>query len=129
MVFSDGTPKGMKEVLEERGINTSRMVAEDMRTVLSWHDDFWNVRLLWNIIREEEGTERVWGQAKVYSRIRSNFTLSGLRQIINPALDLYSQRQPDSEILQESTGLYFRVCIKLHFLESLSKVHDLTSWT
>lgn len=40
MVYDDGTPKGMKQVLEERGINTARMVAEDMRTVLSWHDDF-----------------------------------------------------------------------------------------
>ena len=36
MVLDDGTPKGLKMVLEERVINTSRMVAEDMRTVLSW---------------------------------------------------------------------------------------------
>ena len=42
MVFDDGTPKGMKRVLEERGINTSRMLADDMRIVLSFHDDFRN---------------------------------------------------------------------------------------
>ena len=28
MVFSDGTPKGMKRVLEERGVNTKGMKAE-----------------------------------------------------------------------------------------------------
>ena len=39
MIFDDGTPKGMKQVLEESGINTALMVAEDMRTVLSWHDE------------------------------------------------------------------------------------------
>ena len=31
MVFRDGTPKGMKQVLEERGVNTKRMKAERMR--------------------------------------------------------------------------------------------------
>ena len=30
MVMDDGTPKGMKMVLEERGINTSRMNADNM---------------------------------------------------------------------------------------------------
>ena len=43
---NDGTPKGMKQVLEERGINTTRMVAEDMRTVLSWHNDFKNEKTI-----------------------------------------------------------------------------------
>ena len=35
-------PKSMKAVLEERGVNTERMKADDMRTVLSFHDDFVN---------------------------------------------------------------------------------------
>ena len=34
--------------------------------------------------------ERVWGQAKVYSRKHSNFTLACLRQIVDPALDSIS---------------------------------------
>ena len=34
--------------------------------------------------------ERVWGQAKVYSRKHSNFTLARLRQIVDPALDSVS---------------------------------------
>ena len=33
MVFSDGTPKGMKCVLEERGVNTKGMKAEKMLEV------------------------------------------------------------------------------------------------
>ena len=31
MVMEDSRPKGMKRVLEERGINTSRMSGDDMR--------------------------------------------------------------------------------------------------
>ena len=40
LVNEDGVPKGMKRVLQERGINTATMVADDMRTVLANHDDF-----------------------------------------------------------------------------------------
>ena len=32
MTLADGTPKGMKVVLEERGINTAILKADDMRT-------------------------------------------------------------------------------------------------
>ena len=37
MVFEDGTPKGINQVLEERDNNTTHVVAEDM-IALSWHD-------------------------------------------------------------------------------------------
>ena len=40
MVSSDGTAKGLRTVLRKRGINTERMLADDMRVVLSNHDDF-----------------------------------------------------------------------------------------
>lgn len=40
MVDDAGVAKGMKIVLEERGINTDIMVAEDMRLVLGNHYDF-----------------------------------------------------------------------------------------
>ena len=45
LVDNKGVPKGMK-ILEERGIKTSRMKADDMRTVLSFHDDFQNEKTL-----------------------------------------------------------------------------------
>ena len=46
--FNICVPKGMKQVLEERGVNTSKMNADEMRTVLGSMTDFKNVVL--NII-------------------------------------------------------------------------------
>ena len=44
MVYPDGTPKGMKAVLEERGIDTKRMKAANMREKLKSYEDFTNVK-------------------------------------------------------------------------------------
>lgn len=89
----------MKQVLEERGINTSTLKADDMRTILSYHHDFATEKTK---IEQREGLkaiflpkfhcelnpiERVWGQAKKYSRAYTNFTFVRLRTIIDPALD------------------------------------------
>ena len=94
----------MKQILEERGINTSSMKADDMRTVLSFHEDFQSEKTLVEKLVTNKGLkclyivyfpkfhcelnpiERVWGQAKVYSRAHTkfNFTLAGLRSIIYP---------------------------------------------
>jgi len=39
MVFPDGTPKGIKQVLLERGVNVSKMKAKEMREKFqSMHD-------------------------------------------------------------------------------------------
>ena len=35
-----GVPKGMKRILEERGINTQTHKGDDMRVILANHDDF-----------------------------------------------------------------------------------------
>ena len=40
MVFHDGQAKGLKVVLEERGIDTSRLKADEMRLRLSSFEDF-----------------------------------------------------------------------------------------
>ena len=40
MNYALGIPKGMRVVLEERGIDTRNMNAEKMREVLSIHPDF-----------------------------------------------------------------------------------------
>jgi len=40
MVLEDGTPKGMKLVLRERGIDVSNMKADDMRKTLPEMHDF-----------------------------------------------------------------------------------------
>ena len=102
MVNADGTAKGLRTILCERGINTDWMLADDMRIVLSNHDDFVNEQTIVQHYLESRGhmvfflpkfhcelnaIERVWAQAKVYCRAHTNFTLVKLRQIINPALD------------------------------------------
>ena len=50
MVNSDRSAKGLRTILAERGINTARMKADDMRTVLSNHDDFKHERQMLNIM-------------------------------------------------------------------------------
>lgn len=40
LVLPDGTPKGMKMVLEERSINTKNVKADDMRLALQDMHDF-----------------------------------------------------------------------------------------
>ena len=40
LVEPDGTPKGAAKILQERGIQTSSLKLEDMRTILANHDDF-----------------------------------------------------------------------------------------
>ena len=105
MVDQKGIPKGMKRVLEERGICTRSLVADDMRTILSNHHDFATEKNMVEHLLDKEclsGTfvpkfhcelnpiERVWGQAKKYSRAHTNFTLVRLRTIIGPALDSVS---------------------------------------
>ena len=53
MVLPDGSAKGLRTILAERGINHERMKAGDMRTVLSNHDRM--KRLLWNdMLRAED---------------------------------------------------------------------------
>lgn len=76
-----------------------------MRIVLSFHDDFKNEKTIVEHYLNERGhivmfvlkfhcelnpIERVWGQAKVYSRMYTNFTLPRLRQVVDPALDSVS---------------------------------------
>ena len=54
MVLPDGSAKGLRTILAERGINHKRMKAGDMRTVLSNHDRM--RRLLWNNMLRAEDT-------------------------------------------------------------------------
>ena len=105
MVHPDGTAKGLKTILAERGINTATMKANDMRVVLSNHDDFVNEKTIVEHYIKRRGhvaifvpkfhcelnpIERVWGQSKRYCRAYTNFTLPKLREILHPALDSVS---------------------------------------
>ena len=46
MVNEDGTVKGLRTILRERGIKTERMLADDMRVVLSNHENFANEKTI-----------------------------------------------------------------------------------
>ncbi len=46
MAFPDGEAKGMKAILEERGVDTKRMKAADTRAILKSHPDFQNQKTL-----------------------------------------------------------------------------------
>ena len=91
MVHSDSTAKGLlKMIMQERGINPSTLKADNMRTILSNHDDFLNEKTEvehyiegWGFLclflpkfhRELNPTDRVWGQSKHYYQAYSNFTI------------------------------------------------------
>ena len=105
MVNSDGTAKGLRTILAERGINSRTLLADDMRTLLSHHEDFRTEKTQVEHYVESRGLlcfflpkfhcelnpiERVWGQSKKYSRAYTNFTLQKLRLVIEPALESVS---------------------------------------
>ena len=102
MLNDDGTAKGLRTILRECGINSASMKADDMRIVLQNHEDFRTEKTIVEHYLQERGhhvyflpkfhcelnaIERVWAQAKCYTRAYTNFTLPKLRQIIDPALD------------------------------------------
>lgn len=104
MNYSLGVPKGMRAVLEERGINTQNMNADKMREVLGSHPDFKNEKsTIERFLGEEKGhvvymlpkfhcelnpIERVWAQAKRYSKAYCNYSIVSLRKTIGPALKM-----------------------------------------
>ena len=102
MCFVIGVPKGMKIVLEERGINTSSLLKEDMQQILRNHEDFRNEMPRIVHFLEERGhvalflpkfhpelnpIERVWAQSKVYTKAHCKYTFPSLRNTIPIGLD------------------------------------------
>ena len=78
------------------------MNVDDMRVILSNHEDFQTEKTIVEHYLVNRGhlmhfipkfhcefnpIERVWGQAKVYTRMHTDFTLVWLCQIVGPALD------------------------------------------
>ena len=93
MVFNLGVPKGLLQVLKERGVNTRGMKLEDIRKELASHEDFKNEKtkiqhylnnrghfcmLLPKFHCEINPIERCWAQAKRYVCAYTNYTLAGL---------------------------------------------------
>ena len=97
MVLPDGQPKGMKMILEERGIDTAKMKAADMRLVLSGHRDFKYEKTSLEHLMDEKGhkcyyipkfhcelnsIEGVWGEAKRYTRANCDYSWKELYLLV-----------------------------------------------
>ena len=103
MNYSLGIPKGMRAILEERGVNTRGMNADKMQEVLSSHPDFKNEKSSIERFLEEEKShivymlpkfhcelnpiERVWSQSKRYTKACCKYSIVSLRKLIIPALE------------------------------------------
>ena len=100
LVFSIGIPKGLIQVLEERGVGTRKMKFDDMRKELVSHSDEktkierklnqcgYACILLPKFRCELNPIERYWAQAKRYTRSYSNYTIAGLRHNVPDGLEV-----------------------------------------
>ena len=94
-----GVPKA---ILEERGVDTSKMKAPDMRLVLGGMQDFKYERTKLEKYRKKKDhrvifipkfhcelnpIERVWGEAKRYTRSHCDYIFATLDKTVGPALD------------------------------------------
>lgn len=102
LVNESGEAKGLRQVLLERGVDVSDMKRQDMVSVLSLHDDFLNEKYVCESYIMSRGhyclfipkyhcelnpIERVWGQAKKYTRAYCYYSITGLRKTMVPALE------------------------------------------
>ena len=99
MSFELGVPKGLHMVLEERGVNNKRMSGDEIREILRKIPDFSDGKsrverlllekkhipyMLPKFHSELNPVERVWAQAKQYTRAYYKYTLPALCSTINP---------------------------------------------
>ena len=102
MVFSIGVPKGLIQVLKERGKYRNGMKLEEMRQEIASHPDFKNEKTKIEHFLNNKGyacvflpkfhcelnpIERVWAQAKRYTRAYCDYSIVGLRRNVPLALD------------------------------------------
>lgn len=105
MVFRDGTPKGMKEVLRERGVNVTKMLGDEMREILQNMHDFKYKKTRVKKLLMDHGfrgyfipkfhcelnpIERIWAESKRYTREHCDYTFNTLEAAIGPSLDRIS---------------------------------------
>ena len=116
MVDSSGTPKGMKMVLEERGVDTTGMRAKEMREKLKTYSDFGEQKTILEEYIEGRGhvcvfypkfhcelspIELVWCHSKKHTRAYADGTITRLRKIVPEGLDSVS-----TDLIKK----FFRLC-------------------
>ena len=116
MVYPNGTPKGMKAVLEERGVNTKGMKAPQLKEKLKSYSDFQNPKTLLEDLIESRGhlcvfypkyhcelspIELVWCHAKRHTRAYANGSIVRLRTMVPEGLD---------GVTTEQIKKFFRLC-------------------
>ena len=98
----NGYPKGMKLVLQERGVDTKGMNASEMRDTLIKHPDFRNPKTILEDFIEVRGhicmffpkfhcelnaIERGWCHQKIYTRRYANGSIVRLRKTLPESID------------------------------------------
>ena len=116
MVDRNGIPKGMKAILEERGVDTVGMKGTDMRKLIKSYPDFQQQKTILEDHVERRGhiclfypkfhcelspIERVWCQSKQYTRAHVDGTITRLRAIVPEGLD---------SVTVDQIKKYFRTC-------------------
>ena len=101
MVFPDGTPKGLKAVLIERGIDVTKMKLEDTRALIATRADFRDEQpeiahflrrngfgciFLAKFHCELNPIEKCWSHAKRYTWTHANCTILRLRATVPQGL-------------------------------------------
>ena len=100
MVLPDGRPKGMRLVLQERGVDTKGMNADKLKTTIASFPDFQNPKTLVEEKVESRGhlcifppkfhcelnaIERCWCHSKNFSRAHCNGSITRLRPLVPQA--------------------------------------------
>lgn len=132
MTLTDGTQKGMRCVLEERGVDTYRMKADQMRKELRKFEDFRSdgVPIVEEMVVskghmclfiprfhcELNPIERCWCHAKRYTRAHCNGSIVRLRKIIPEGL---------ATVSNELISSFFLTCID--YEEAYREGHSCTT--
>ena len=105
LVDGSGRPIGARALLDRRGVNTKGLKVEELRSILSKHPDFLHEKTQLEHLLNSRGhvcyfipkfhcelnpIERCWSQSKRYTRAHCNYSITGLRKNIAPALESIS---------------------------------------
>ena len=106
-------PRGLIEILTERGCYRPKMKVDEMRAIIASHPDFKNEKNKLEKFLHDRGyscqflpkyhcelnpIERCWAQAKRHTRAYCNYNITGLRRNIPEGLDKVSVENIDNYI-------------------------------